>query len=406
MFAAGISWMFTMVGRRGQTMVLEDINVLDLTIARAGPTAVRQLGDWGASVIRISMPGPADDFASTTTNSDYLNLHRNKRALILDLKQQEGRDIFYSLVERTDVLIENFRPPVKKRLGIDYETIAHRNPRLVYGSISGFGQDGPYAEKGAVDQIVQGMSGLMSVTGLPGQGPLRVGIAIADLAAGHQLAIGILVALHERHTSGKGQWVHVSLLESMISFLDFQATRWTIDREVPWQVGNDHPTYFPMGAFKTSDGYINISAPGGRTWKHLCQVLDDLSLLDDPDYQSTELRSRNRAALLERIEAITVTRPTREWWHRLDAADIPCGPVYTIDEVFADPQVQHLGMAVTVDHSVRGPVAILRQSVNMTRTPPQVPSAAPMPGQHRDAILAELGFSPTEIDGLVERGVV
>jgi formyl-CoA transferase len=304
------------------------------------------------------------------------------------------------------VLIENFRPPVKKKLGIDYETIASRNPRLIYGSISGFGQDGPYAQKGAVDQIVQGMSGLMSVTGVAGQGPLRVGVAIADLAAGHQLAIGILVALHERERSGKGQWVHVSLLESMISFLDFQATRWTIDGEVPWQVGNDHPTYFPMGAFRTADGYINISAPAGRTWTHLCQVLEDVSLLEDPDYLTTELRSRNRASLLERIEAITVTRPTKEWWELLDRADIPCGPVYSIDEVFADPQVQHLEMTVTVDHRARGPVAILRQAVNMSRTPPKVPTPAPLPGQDRDAILADLGFDATGIDGLIQRGVV
>ena len=303
-------------------------------------------------------------------------------------------------------MVENFRPPIKTKLGVDYETIAARNPRLVYGSVSGFGQDGPYAEKGAVDQIVQGMGGLMSITGLPGQGPVRVGVAIADLAAGHQLAIGILVALHERQTSGLGQWVHVSLLESMISFLDFQATRWTVDGEVPWQVGNDHPTAFPMGVFRTADGHINIAASSNRLYARLCEVLKAPGLLEDPDYLTADLRSKNRARLNEHIESILVTRPTGEWWKLLDEVGIPCGPINSIDQVFDDPQARHLGMAVSVEHSVRGPVSILRQPVNMSRTPPQVRSAAPMPGQHRDEILGELGFSPADIEDLAERGVV
>jgi crotonobetainyl-CoA:carnitine CoA-transferase CaiB-like acyl-CoA transferase len=387
-------------------MALEDIHVLDLTIARAGPTAVRQLADWGASVIRVEAPSTGDDFTGDPTNSDYLNLHRNKRALQLDLKQAEGREIFHRLAERADVMVENFRPPVKRKLGVDYETISAINPRLVYGSVSGFGQDGPYAEKGAVDQIVQGMGGLMSITGLPGQGPVRVGVAIADLAAGHQLAIGILVALHERRTSGLGQWVHVSLLESMISFLDFQATRWTIDGEIPWQVGNDHPTAFPMGAFRTADGHINIAASSNRLWARLCDVLDAPELMADPDFATADLRSKNRATLNDRIEAILVTRPTEEWWKLLDEVGIPSGPINTVDKVFEDPQAKHLGMAVTVEHAVRGPVAILRQPVNMSRTPPSVRTASPMPGQHRDEILGELGFTEAEIGGLIERGVV
>ena len=387
-------------------MPLSDIKVLDLSIARAGPTAVRQLADWGAEIIRVEAPATGDDFTGDPSSSDYLNLHRNKRGITVDLKQPEGAEIVYRLAEWADVLVENFRPPVKKRLKVDYESISARNPRLVYGSISGFGQDGPYADKGAVDQIIQGMGGLMSITGIPGQGPVRVGIAVADVAAGHELAIGILVALREREKSGKGQWVHVSLLEAMISFLDFQATRWTVDGVVPGQAGNDHPTAFPMGAFATKDGYINIAASSNRLWRRFVEVLGDKGLLEVPEYAEAELRSANREALYDRIQNILVSEPTGVWWKRMDEAGIPCGPINTIDQVFADPQVEHLQMTVEVDHPLRGTVAILRQPVNMTRTPPAVHSPSPLPRQDRDAVLADLGYSEDDVERLAASKVV
>jgi len=387
---------------------LGDLVLLDVTIARAGPTAVRQFSDWGATVIRIEAPRTTAEggFTGEATSSDYVNLHRNKRTLPLNLKAPEGLQIFHRLVDRADVLIENFRPPVKYQLGIDYETLSKRNPRLIYGSISGFGQDGPYADKGAVDQIVQGMGGLMSITGHPEGGPMRAGVAITDLAAGHQLAIGILVALHERESSGVGQWVHVSLLESMISFLDFQATRWTIDRHCPGQAGNDHPVAVPMGTYKTADGHINIAASTSRLWTRLCHVLGDDELSDHADFRTLPLRIKNKAALTQRLERDLGTRSSAEWCTRLDEAGIPCGPIYTIEEVFADRQVEHLGMTVRVDHAERGEVDILRQPVTLSRTPAAVDTAAPMPTTHRTDILTELGYDPNQINDLVTRGVV
>jgi formyl-CoA transferase len=385
-------------------MALSDVSILDVTIARSGPVAVRQFSDWGASVIRVDSPIAHNMFQPM--ESGYMNLHRNKRAITLDLKQQRGRDIFYELVERADILVENFRPGVKFALGIDYETLAAMNPRLIYGSISGFGQSGPYGEKGGVDQIIQGMSGLMSITGTPESGPMRAGVAISDMVAGQYLAFGLLAALYERQRSGKGQWVNVSLLEAMIATLDFQAARWTVDGEVPHQAGNDHPTKAPMSLFQTSNGYVNLAASSDRLWQRLCDVLDDSSLASDPRYATDPLRSKNRVALNERIASLIITRATREWCDIFDAAGIPAGPLYEIDEMFADPQVEHLNMTTEVEHSVRGKVALIRQPVGMSRTPAKITRASPMPGQDRDEILQELGYTSTQIVELAELGVV
>ena len=305
-------------------MPLADLTVLDLSIARSGPAAARQFADWGANVIRIEPSERVDALAPD--DSDYLNLHRGKRAMTLNLKSDAGLEVFFRLVERADVLIENFRPPVKVALSIDYPTVAARNPRLVYGSISGYGQSGPYSAKGALDQIIQGIGGLMSVTGHPGSGPLRAGIAVADLAAGHHLAFGILAALHERERSGLGQWVQVSLLESLITMLDFQAARWTIDGELPGQVGNDHPNRMPIGMYPASDGDINLAAYSDRLWERLCDALEEPSLAHDERFASAGLRVTNRGALNAQISAITRTRPRSEWLARLDAHGIPAWP--------------------------------------------------------------------------------
>lgn len=388
---------------------LDDIRVIDLTVARAGPTCVRQLADWGADVIRVERP--TDPTAPGTAGmdrqgSDYQNLHRNKRAISLDLKTPEGGELLGRLIDGADVLVENMRPPVKHRLGFDYDTVHARNPRLVYGSLSGFGQAGPYGDRGGVDQIAQGMGGLMSVTGLPGTEPTRVGIPVADLSAGLYLAIGILVALHERDRTGEGRWVQTSLLESMVAMMDLQATRWTIDGTVPVQEGNHHPTLVPMGCFASSDGYVNIAGPSGRLLRRFCEVIGLPDLPSDPRFDSPARRSANRAELNALVAERLRTRTTAAWVEALNDAGVPCGPVYAMDEVFADPQVAHLAMTTTVEHARLGPLDVLRNAVTLEGGPATVRSATPDAGEHTDQVLAELGLTLDEIDGYRRRGVI
>jgi formyl-CoA transferase len=381
--------------------------VLDLTRVRAGPTAVRQLADWGAEVIKIEAPpSPGEGLGGPRHGPDFQNLHRNKRSLTLDLKSAEGIEIFHKLVRSADVVVENFRPDVKERLGIDYPALKALNPRLVYASISGFGQSGPYRDRPGFDQIAQGMGGLMSITGLPGQGPVRVGIPVADLTAGIFTAMGILIALLEREVSGEGQWVESSLLAAQIAMLDFQAARWLIAGEVPEQAGNDHPTSIPTGVFRTCDGYINIASAGDEIYRRLCRALDVPALADDPDYATGKSRSQNRKALNAAIEKITSQRDSAEWIERLNDAGVPTGPIYSIDQVFADPQVEHLGIAQRVEHGTLGALDLVGQAVTLSRTPSKLVSASPEPGEHSDAILRELGYADTDIAGLRQRKVV
>ncbi|HJM93080.1 MAG: CoA transferase [Alphaproteobacteria bacterium] len=388
---------------------LEGIRVLDLTHARAGPTAVRQLADWGADAIKIEMPSNKEEgLGGARHGPDFLNLHRNKRALSLNLKTPEGLEIFMALAKDADVIVENFRAEVKHRLGIDYDSVRAINPRIIYGSISGFGQTGPISKRAGVDQIAQGMGGLMSITGLPGQGPVRVGIPIADLTAGMYLAQGILLALIERGQSGEGQWVHTSLLEAQISMLDFQAARWLIDEDVPGQAGNDHPTGIPMGAFKTADGAVNIAAAGGRLWTRFLEVADAQELADHPDYVSAKLRSQNRAALNEVIGGIMAKRTSQDWIESLSEAGVPCGPINSIDQTFAEPQVRHLSIAQPMHHPAKGVVNVVGQPVHLERTPqpPKIRKATPDVGGNTDEVLAELGYDQARIDDLRQRGVV
>ncbi|MGH1488799.1 MAG: CaiB/BaiF CoA transferase family protein [Acidimicrobiales bacterium] len=384
---------------------LADLVVIDLTIARAGPTAVRQLADWGADVIRIEPP-LASSTAGNHHSPDYLNLHRNKRSLALDLKHPEGRGVLHRLVTQADVLVENMRTPVKHRLGFDWDTVSAINPRLVMGSISGFGQTGPYAERGGVDQIAQGMGGMMSITGLPDQGPVRAGVAISDVTAGLQLAIGILVALHERNATGVGRWVHTSLLESMIGMLDFQAARWTVEQDLPPQAGNDHPTLAPMGMYETGDGYMNIAAPWGRIWKRFCDAIERPDLLSDERFAAPANRSKNRALLNAEINAALASKPTDEWVLVMNEVGIPAGPVNNIAETFADPQVAHLGVAVPVEHPAVGPIEIVRNATNLEGVSNQVRSPSPEAGEHSEEILADFGFSADEISQLQDKGAV
>ena len=384
---------------------LSDVRVIDLTIARAGPTCVRQLADWGADVIRVDAPSGAGGIIARHT-SDYQNLHRNKRSIVIDLKAPQGRDLFLRLADGADVVVENMRPDVKRRLGVDYETVGARNPRIVYGSLSGFGQDGPAAERGGVDQIAQGMGGLMSVTGQPGTGPLRVGIPVADLAAGLYLAIGILVALHERERTGAGRFVQTSLLEAMVAMMDFQAARYTIDGVVPAQEGNHHPTQIPMGCFKTADGHVNVAGPSGRLWRNFCDVVGMPELVADERFDSSEKRSRNRAELNELIADRLASRTTAEWVALLNDAGVPAGPVYSMDEVFADEQVRHLGLVAGVEHPTLGALGLVRNAVTMSGGPATVRKATPEPGADTDEILCEAGVSSDEIAALRSVGVI
>jgi crotonobetainyl-CoA:carnitine CoA-transferase CaiB-like acyl-CoA transferase len=391
------------------TLPLAGIRVLDLTRARAGPTAVRQLADWGADAIKIEAPTSDDGaavMASGRHHFDFVNLHRNKRSLALDLKSDEGRELFLRLCESADVVVENYRPGVKHRLGIDYEAARARNPRIVYGSISGFGQDGPYRDRPGVDQIAQGLGGLMSITGLPGQGPVRVGIPIADLSAGLMLAIGILLALYERERTGVGRWVHTSLLEAQIAMLDFQAARWLIAGEVAPQAGNNHPTGIPTGVFPTSDGHINIAAAGNVMYRRMCETLGAPELIEHPDYRSNGRRLANRDALNEEIAALTRTRSSEEWVVALNKAGVPCGPINRIDQTFADPQVRHLAMGSPVEHPALGRVDVVGQALHVDGVPYRTRRPSPELGEHSAEILAEIGVTAEQVAALRERGVL
>jgi formyl-CoA transferase len=395
---------------RPASTALARFTVLDLTRVRSGPTCVRQLADWGANVIKIEMPAelqPSDSPGGARHGPDFQNLHRNKRGLSLNLKKPEGRDVFLRLVQRADVLVENYRPDVKERLGIGYDALAELRPELVYASISGFGQDGPYAGRPGFDQIAQGMGGLMSITGEPGRGPMRVGIPVADLSAGLYAALGILVALLERDQSGRGQWVQTSLLEAQIAMLDFQATRWLMEAEVPKQAGNNHPTMIPTGVFETADGAINIAVTGQVMWERFCRAIGAEALMAAPQYLSSALRSKNRDALGDEINQRLRTKSGGEWMAIFDEAEVPAGPIYTIDKVFADPQVRHLKMAESVDSAALGrEIDLLRQPVRLSRSGSALTVASPEIGEQTDEILSEFGYSAEAIAALRGNGVI
>ena len=386
---------------------LSRFKIVDLTRVRAGPTCVRQFADHGAQVVKIEAPGAADSgMGGPRHGPDFQNLHRNKRCITLDLKAPEGIEILKRLVAEADVLVENFRPDVKDRLGIGYEAMRQVNPRLVYASISGFGEDGPYRMRPGFDQIAQGMGGLMSVTGLPGQGPVRVGIPIADLTGGLFAAQGIMIALLEREVSGEGQWVQSSLLGAQIAMMDFQAARWLMEKDVPQQAGNNHPTSIPTGVFATSDGHINIATSGGVIYERMCRALGLDELITHPDFATAKARSQNRDDMNARIEAVTRTNSSAYWVERLNFAEVPCGPIYNMDEVFADPQVQHLGMAQAVDHPKLGRIELVGQAIKLSRTPAKLETATGELGQDTDAVLAELGYDAERTAQLRAKGVV
>jgi formyl-CoA transferase len=387
---------------------LSRFTVLDLTRVRAGPTAVRQLADWGANVIKIESPAHIDSergMGGARHGPDFQNLHRNKRSMTLNLKDPEGHAVFMRMVDDADVVVENFRPDVKNRLGINYAALSARNPKIVLGSVSGFGQDGPYVDRPGFDQIAQGMGGLMSITGLPGQGPVRVGVPIADLSAGLYAAIGILIALLQREETGLGQWVGSSLIEAQIAMLDFQAARWLMKGEVPSQTGNYHPTSTPTGVFPTADGHINVASAGAAMWDRLCTELQAEDLRENADYSSEAGRLQHREALHEALNQYFATRTSNEWIEALNNAGVPCGPINQIDQVFADEQVKHLGMAKPISHPILGNTHVVNNAVRMSSVSDMEYHPTPERGEHTAQILKEFGYTDQEIQTLVNNKV-
>jgi crotonobetainyl-CoA:carnitine CoA-transferase CaiB-like acyl-CoA transferase len=387
---------------------LSRFTVLDLTRVRAGPTCVRYFADWGANCIKVEMPPSAgeQDMGGPRHGPDFQNLHRNKKSITLNLKEPEGKAIFMKMVEKADVVVENYRADVKYRLGIDYDSLKKVNPKIILGSISGFGQDGPYAERAGFDQIAQGMGGLMWITGMPGGGPVRAGIAVADVGSGLHCAIGILIALLERESSGEGQWVSSSLLQAMISMCDFQAARWTLAKDVPGQAGNNHPTSIPTGVFKTKDGYINIAASGGHIYKRFCDSVNAPELYTDERFATAGARAKNRDALNAEIDKRVAAYGSAELVEKLNKAGVPAGPIYKMDEMFADPQVKHLKMAYPVKHPKLGDQEVIGQAINMSRSKFDKWSATPEMGEHTESILKEFGFDAARVADLRKRGIV
>ena len=388
---------------------LSHIRVIDLTRVRSGPTAVRQLADWGADVIKVEAPEsvePDGALGASRHTSDFQNLHRNKRSITLNLKQPEAVEILMKLVETSDVVVENFRPDVKDRLGVDYESLKLRNPRIILASISGFGQDGPYAKRPGFDQIAQGMGGLMSITGAPGEGPMRVGIPVADLTAGLFCAMGIQTALLEREKSGIGQWVNTSLLQAQIFMLDFQAARWLSEKHVAGQAGNNHPTSVPTGVFKTSNGSINLAVAGETIWRRFVEAVDKKEWLEMHEFKDAKERLKNRDYLNKLIEEVTISKTSDEWVEKLEKVGVPCGPINSIDKVFSDPQVKHLGIAQSVDTIPFGQTELVGQPFNLSRSPSIMKQRPPEKGEHNADVLLDLGFSNEELDEFKSKNII
>jgi formyl-CoA transferase len=388
---------------------LSHIRVIDLTRVRSGPTAVRQLADWGADVIKVEAPEsvePDGALGASRHTSDFQNLHRNKRSITLNLKQPEAIEILMKLVETSDVVVENFRPDVKERLGVDYESLKSRNPKIILASISGFGQDGPYAKRPGFDQIAQGMGGLMSITGAPGDGPMRVGIPVADLTAGLFCAMGIQTALLEREKSGLGQWVNTSLLQAQIFMLDFQAARWLSENHVAGQAGNNHPTSVPTGVFKTSDGSINLAVAGETIWKRFVEAVDKGEWLEMDEFKNAKERLKNRDYLNKLITEVTITKTSDEWVEKLEKVGVPCGPINSIDKVFDDPQVKHLGIAQSIDTIPFGQTQLVGQPFNLSRSPSIMKQRPPEKGEHNEDVLLDLGYSSEELDELKSKNII
>jgi crotonobetainyl-CoA:carnitine CoA-transferase CaiB-like acyl-CoA transferase len=385
------------------TGALSRVSVVDLTTVRSGPTCTKILADFGADVVRIERPG---DAGRDRVYFDQADLHRNKRSVVVNLQDPRGVAIVKTLAARADVVVENYRPDVKHRLGVDWETLSAENPRLVYASISGFGQEGPYRDRPGYDQIVQGMSGLMWLTGTDEVAPLRVGIPVGDLLAGYFCALGVLVALFEREHSDRGQWVRTSLLEALTGSLSFQAAKYLNTGEVPPPVGNHHPLTAPMGVYRAQDGFLNLAVGNDEMFRRFAEVLGQPGLAQDERFARGPARVRHRRALDEILRAALAARPVAAWVETLNAAGVACGPIYTLDQVFADPQVRGLGLVHEQEHPAYGQVKVLGLPVALSRTPATVRAPAPEPGAHTRDVLSAIGYDARQIDELAQAGVV
>lgn len=388
---------------------LAGYTVLDLSQVRAGPTCAKQFADFGAHVIKVEPPdsaGRPELYVGPRDGSDMANLHRNKASITLDLKSPQGNEVLMALVREADVVLENFRPDVKTRLGFDYETLAAVNPRIVLVSISGFGQQGPYRDRPGFDQILQGMCGLMSTTGAPDGPPMRAGASVIDVISGVYAALGAMTALLERHASGKGQWVQVSLLHAGFGLMDYQAARYLHDGTVPGRAGNDHPTSMPTSAYPTRDGYLNVGAGGDKQWRALCRGLGHPEVATDPDFATDPDRVRNRTRLNQFLVDCFRTRTTAEWLRVLAEVDVPAGPIYTMDQAFEDPQIARSGIVAEVPGPAGETRRILGQVVQLTRTPARIERLLEPKGASTQRVLAELGYSAADVDSLRQQGVL
>jgi crotonobetainyl-CoA:carnitine CoA-transferase CaiB-like acyl-CoA transferase len=370
------------------------------------------LGDLGADVIKIEKPGVGEDGRSAGPpffegiSAFFLSANRNKRSITLDIKRPEGQEVFRRLADTADVVIENFRPGVMDALGIGYGAIRERNPRIIYCSISGFGRDGPFADRPGLDQIIQGVSGFMSVTGFEGGDPVRAGIPIADLLTGLYGAYGVLAALRARDHTGCGQMVNTSLLEAMVGTMGFQAVRYLNGGGVPPPAGNHHPINAPYGVFKAKDGYLTIGATGAKRWRQFCHLLGTEEWLDDPRFQTNGDRFANRFVLQELINEKLQARTVDEWEQFLNEAGIPAGPVYTMDSALNHPQTRHREMVVERPHPVLGTVSLLGLPVKFSETPAGVDRIPPELGEHTDEILDEIGLDAEQMRHLREQGIL
>ena len=395
---------------RFSSAALEGIRVLDVTQVMAGPFCAMMLADLGADVIKVEppsgdstrqMPG-----AVGTDTPAFNAVNRGKRSIVVNLKTSEGREVFARLARSTDIVVENYRPGVMNALGLDYETLARTNSRLIYASISGYGQTGPARNKGGFDLIAQGVSGIMSITGEPGGAPVKAGVPLTDLGAGLFALVGILAALESRHRTGTGQHVDTSLLDAGVALSVWEATEYFSGVGVPQALGSAHRMNAPYQAIRCGDGYITLGAANERLFRRLCEVLDHPEWSEMPEFADNASRVRHRAALAERIESITAERPCGHWLALFDASEIPCGSINDYARVFADPQVVARGMVVDTEHPTLGHLRTLGSPIKMSATPPVVSRRAPLLGEHTDEVLAEAGLTAAEIAALRQSGAV